>query len=144
MKQLNMSLNASLSTRADDNPLREGMPELSPTFEIGPSIDIHLTDDLPGQGWMLRLPARAVVAFSEDGLEQVGWLFNPKPVANELYRRPLLCRPGLSRLLLFGRPGICRALTSRLPGTKGFQRVFQPVSPIPQGREYLVWRIFAL
>lgn len=75
--ELNMSLNASLSTRADDNPLREGMPELNPTFEIGPSIDIRLTGDLPAEGWMLRLPARAVVAFSEDGLEQVGWLFNP-------------------------------------------------------------------
>lgn len=75
--ELNMSLDASISTHADDNPLRQGMPELDPTFEIGPSIDIRLTDDLPGHGWLLRIPARAVIAFSEDGLEQVGWLFNP-------------------------------------------------------------------
>lgn len=75
--ELNMSLNASLATRADDNPLRTGMPELNPTFEIGPSLDIQLTGELPKEGWMLRLPARAVVAFSEDGLDQVGWLFNP-------------------------------------------------------------------
>lgn len=75
--ELNISLNASLSTNADANPLREGMPELNPTFEIGPSIDIRLSEDLPGQGWMLRLPARAVIAFGEDGLDQVGWLVNP-------------------------------------------------------------------
>ncbi|HEX7027317.1 MAG TPA: MipA/OmpV family protein [Gammaproteobacteria bacterium] len=75
--ELNMSLNASLATRADDNPLRAGMPELDPTFEIGPSIDIRLTGERPKEGWILRLPARTVVAFSEDGLDRVGWLFNP-------------------------------------------------------------------
>lgn len=75
--ELNMSLNASLATRTDDNPLRAGMPELDPTFEIGPSIDIRLTGELREEGWMLRLPARTVVAFNEDGLDRVGWLFNP-------------------------------------------------------------------
>lgn len=75
--ELNLSLNASLSTDADDNPLREGMPELDPTFEIGPSIDIRLPGGHGKHGWILRLPARAVVAFNEDGMEQVGWLFNP-------------------------------------------------------------------
>lgn len=75
--ELNLSLNASLSTNTDDNPLREGMPELNPTFEVGPSININLTGDDRRQGWMLRLPARAVIAFSEDGFDKVGWLFNP-------------------------------------------------------------------
>lgn len=75
--ELNMSLNASLTSHTDDNPLRQGMPELDPTFEIGPSLDIRLTDDPPGHGWLLRLPIRDVVAFSGDGLDSIGWLFNP-------------------------------------------------------------------
>ena len=75
--ELNISMNASLTTEADDNPLRQGMPELDPTFELGPALDINLTGESLREGWMLRLPLRAVVSFSEDGFHHVGSVFNP-------------------------------------------------------------------
>ncbi len=76
-RELNISLNASLTGTSDDSPLRNGMPELDPTFEIGPAYDINLSGSDLKQGWLFRLPARAVFAFNEESLRQIGWLLNP-------------------------------------------------------------------
>lgn len=75
--ELNFSAAASLATDTDDNKLREGMPELDPSFEIGPSLNINLSGDDFYQGWVLRLPARSVYGFNSDGIDHIGWLFNP-------------------------------------------------------------------
>ena len=77
---LNLSADASITINADDNPLREGMPELHPYFELGPSFDINLSGDAFSEGWSLRLPLRAVTAvdLSEQNFESAGFLFNPK------------------------------------------------------------------
>lgn len=76
--ELNVSSTASLATEADDNPLREGMPEIDPTFELGPALDINLTGESVRQGWKLQLPIRTVYGFSDDGLDHVGWLAHPQ------------------------------------------------------------------
>lgn len=76
-------LTASVSGAAslpgnDDNPDRAGMPQLDPTFEIGPSLDYLLREEPDDRLRLkLRLPARAVTA--ADGLDfsDVGWTAVP-------------------------------------------------------------------
>lgn len=75
---LNISASASLVTAADDNPLREGMPELEPTFELGPALDIDLGTPGTDKGWVLRVPARRVYAFDTGGVQYAGWLVHPE------------------------------------------------------------------
>lgn len=74
---------ASISAAAslpgvDDNPDRAGMPQLDPTFEIGPSLDyvVHGAEDAPLR-LKLRLPARAVTAADGRHLKDIGWTFVP-------------------------------------------------------------------
>lgn len=76
--ELNISVAFSPTHKADENPLREGMPALEPTFEIGTTFDINLTGDSLSHGWLIRLPVRAVYAFDNSGLEYVGGLSHPQ------------------------------------------------------------------
>ena len=56
-------------TGRGDNPDRAGMPQLSPTVEIGPSLDWRLDG---GPNWLLRarVPVRAAIA--AEGLKWIG------------------------------------------------------------------------
>ena len=56
---LDLSLAASAPTRSSDNLARRGMPNLAPTLEFGPNLNLTLAR---GAGWKfdLRLPVRAV------------------------------------------------------------------------------------
>ncbi len=74
--EFNISADAALASDSDDNKLREGMPEIHPTFELGPSLDINLTGSLDS-GFSLKLPARGVFAYDGLDVNHVGWLFNP-------------------------------------------------------------------
>jgi outer membrane protein len=40
--ELNVSVAASLPVNSDENRARQGMPDLQPTLEIGPSLDLNL------------------------------------------------------------------------------------------------------
>ena len=40
--ELNVTMNASAPVDSKDNPTRQGMPDLKPTVEIGPSLDLTL------------------------------------------------------------------------------------------------------
>ncbi len=76
--RLDVSLAAGLPVSADNNPARTGMPDLDPTIELGPALEMQLTN--PGErrdSWWLKLPARAVL--SVDGLDadHQGWVFAP-------------------------------------------------------------------
>jgi outer membrane scaffolding protein for murein synthesis (MipA/OmpV family) len=55
-----LSLSASAPTRSSDNRARSGMPDLAPTLEFGPNLNLTLGR---GSDWKfdLRLPVRAVV-----------------------------------------------------------------------------------
>ncbi len=75
--EFNVSGEVSLSG-GNDNRLREGMPELDSTFEIGPSLNIALDGNAADDGWLLRVPVRAVLGVSTSGIDYVGWLMNPK------------------------------------------------------------------
>lgn len=76
-------VSASLSAAASlpgvrDNPDRAGMPQLDPTFEIGPSLDYVLHgEEEAAVRLKLRLPARAVTAADGLHLKDIGWTVVP-------------------------------------------------------------------
>jgi outer membrane scaffolding protein for murein synthesis (MipA/OmpV family) len=60
---LNMSVGAALPVRSSDNPIREGMPDLKPSFEIGPSLDVMLWRSSGRDVKVdLRLPVRGAIS----------------------------------------------------------------------------------
>ncbi len=75
--QLNVSADTSLVIGADDNKLREGMPDLLPAFEIGPSLIVTLSDKDSSGDWTLHLPLRIIGATDLTTAESVGLVFNP-------------------------------------------------------------------
>jgi len=76
--ELSVSVGASLPVNSDDNQARQGMPDLHPTVEIGPSLDLNLwrTDDRRTT-LDLRLPVRTAVTVA-DGMHDIGWVFSPR------------------------------------------------------------------
>jgi len=76
--ELNVSLGASLPVNSDDNPARQGMPDLQPTVEIGPSLDLNLWRTADRRYKLdLRLPVRTAVTVKE-GMDDIGWVFSPR------------------------------------------------------------------
>lgn len=69
--EFTLSASASITPETDKNELREGMPELGSTFELGPSLNINLTGQDFSSGWHLQIPWRAVFAI---GAEESGYL----------------------------------------------------------------------
>jgi MipA family protein len=76
--ELNISLGASLPVNSDENRARQGMPDLQPTVELGPSLDIDLWRTQDGRYKLdLRLPVR--MAFTlRGGVDDTGWVFSPR------------------------------------------------------------------
>jgi outer membrane scaffolding protein for murein synthesis (MipA/OmpV family) len=76
---LDLSLAVSLPGNSDDaDSPRAGMPDLLPTWELGPSLDYWLTPRNPGAwNWRLRLPVRGVMASDAREFEGIGWLTYP-------------------------------------------------------------------
>ena len=72
---VDLSVGASPPTDSSNNRARAGMPDLAPTFEIGPNLNLKLTR---GPGWKLdlRVPLRAVVGL-RDGVRSLGYTFAP-------------------------------------------------------------------
>jgi outer membrane protein len=75
--KVNLSVSGSVPVDSDRNRAREGMEDLSPLFEIGPVVNVHLwrTDDRRA-ALDLRLPVRAAFTF-RDGVRNVGYVFGP-------------------------------------------------------------------
>jgi len=74
--ELDVSLNGSVPVR--NNGARQGMPNLDPTFEIGPSFNILLHRAVSEIAEVeLRLPVRAVIGSDFSYLRSVGWIFQP-------------------------------------------------------------------
>ncbi|MBI5625891.1 MAG: MipA/OmpV family protein [Nitrosomonadales bacterium] len=74
--ELDVSVNGSVPVR--NNGARLGMPNLDPTFEIGPSMNIMLYQTESNQAQVeLRLPVRAVIGSDFSYLRSVGWIFQP-------------------------------------------------------------------
>jgi outer membrane protein len=75
---LNLSLAAGVPVSSRVNEARAGMPNLDPTVEIGPSLDIRLwRDTTSGSSLWFKIPARAVFSLSIADTAQQGWFFSP-------------------------------------------------------------------
>jgi outer membrane scaffolding protein for murein synthesis (MipA/OmpV family) len=76
--ELDLSLNASQPTPSDENDARRGMPDLSPTIEIGPVLRFKLWQNAADTKELtLQLPLRAAFAFDSLRANYIGVVFNP-------------------------------------------------------------------
>lgn len=76
--ELNVSFAASLPVNSSRNTARAGMPDLRPSVEAGPSLEITLWGTRDGDGGLLelRLPLRAAVTV-ESTPRSIGWAATP-------------------------------------------------------------------
>jgi len=76
--KLNTSLTASLPVSGDDYDPRRGMPDLKPTVEVGPSLDLRLWRSQDRRRQLdLRLPLRFGLTV-ESSPRTIGWAFSPR------------------------------------------------------------------
>lgn len=74
---LNLSVGASLPVRSSENRAREGLPDLRPSVEFGPALDVNLWRHEDRRTKLdLRLPLRAAVTVESDP-RYIGWQFFP-------------------------------------------------------------------
>ena len=78
--EFTFSAAAAITPDADKNTLREGMPELGSTLELGPSFNINLTGASLREGWYVQVPWRAVFAIGADESGYIGSVFQPQLV----------------------------------------------------------------
>jgi len=77
--QLDMSFHGSVPVNSAQNKARKGMPDLDPTFEFGPSLQVLLAEDkTAGYKITLTFPVRAVIAANFSNLSSAGWTFTPR------------------------------------------------------------------
>lgn len=76
--ELDASVNGTVPVKSSENAAREGMPDLDPTLEIGPSLNFSLLKSTDRKTTLeLRLPVRAVLASDFSYVDCVGWVFQP-------------------------------------------------------------------
>jgi MipA family protein len=76
--ELSLSVSGSVPVNSDDNEVREGMPDLKPTLELGPSLDLHLWQSAASDIKVdLVLPLRFPITL-ESSPQFVGWVFAPR------------------------------------------------------------------
>lgn len=76
--ELNISLNASLPVDSSRNRARRDMPDLEPSVEIGPSLDLTLWRSADRRRKLdFRAPLRAALTI-ESPPRSIGWVFSPR------------------------------------------------------------------
>ncbi len=76
---LSLSLSAGVPVKSSGDVARAGMPDLYPTLQVGPVLEVCLDAVCRREPtWSLRLPARAVIATDLRHSHYVGWVFNPR------------------------------------------------------------------
>lgn len=75
--KLFISVTAGIPVRSDKNQARAGMPDLDPTIEIGPSLEIQLWEGQTKEQLTLALPLRAAVATNLSHFNGIGSVFAP-------------------------------------------------------------------
>lgn len=74
--ELDVSLNGSVPVKSADNRARQGMPDLDPTLEVGPSLNLFLLHSEPKKIYLdLRLPLRPVIDINA---KYLGYVFQPQ------------------------------------------------------------------
>jgi len=73
--EVDLSVAGSAPARSDGNRAREGMPDLAPTFEIGPNANLTFAR---GADWKVELRAPVRAAFTVQGSPRhIGWTASP-------------------------------------------------------------------
>jgi len=77
--KLDISLAAGIPVSSDGDSPRAGMPDLDPTVELGPSLELNLWQlDHKHQSLWLKLPIRSAHSIGGDGIfKHRGWTFSP-------------------------------------------------------------------
>jgi outer membrane protein len=76
--ELSLSVSGSVPVNSDDNEVRAGMPDLKPTLELGPSLDVHLWRSSDAALKLdLVMPLRLPVTI-ESSPQSIGWVFAPR------------------------------------------------------------------
>ena len=76
--ELSLSANGSIPVDSDDNDARSGMPDLKPTLELGPSLDLHVWRSADANIAVdVILPLRLPVTIASSP-EAIGWIFAPR------------------------------------------------------------------
>lgn len=95
--EFTFSAGAAITPDADQNKLRNGMPELGSTLEIGPSFNINLTGVDFSRGWHMQIPWRAVFAIDAGESGYIGSVFQPQLVyRNRLNKWTFTYRAGVT------------------------------------------------
>lgn len=77
--ELDISLNGSFDAESDDVTAREDMPDLGFIFEVGPELEIILTDTrITDRRLKLELPVRAAFSFDDGQVNTRGFVFSPQ------------------------------------------------------------------
>jgi MipA family protein len=77
--EFNISVDGGVPVKSDRNTARTGMPDLDPTIQIGPSLEICLAKDCDAdQVVQLRFPIRAAVASDFSRFTGIGFVANPQ------------------------------------------------------------------
>jgi outer membrane scaffolding protein for murein synthesis (MipA/OmpV family) len=76
--RLTISGDAGVPVKSEDNDARTGMPDLDPTLELGPSLDICLDARCGHEQWQFSIPLRFVVATDFSHFNNAGWVLNPR------------------------------------------------------------------
>jgi outer membrane scaffolding protein for murein synthesis (MipA/OmpV family) len=81
---LDVSFFGQVPVRSSDNDARRGMPDLDPTVETGPALNVTLLENRPEACRLhLALPVRAVFSTDFTSLRHEGWVFNPRLIFNK-------------------------------------------------------------
>jgi len=77
--KVEMDINVNGSVPARGAIARQGMPDLDPTLEVGPSLNVHLyySEDRK-TSFDVRMPVRGAIASDFKHVQPVGWLFQPQ------------------------------------------------------------------
>ncbi len=104
---LDVSFFGQVPVDSSDNEARRGMPDLDPTFEVGPSLQITLLNNRQDRySLKLLLPVRTFFSTDFSSLRREGWVFSPRLVfeKNDLIPESGL-NLGISAGPLFGDSG---------------------------------------
>lgn len=76
---LDFSGYGAVPVKSDDNEARTGMPDLDPTFELGPALRVKLLESKENKySVSMTLPLRAVFSTDFRSVRYEGWVFSPR------------------------------------------------------------------
>jgi len=124
---LDISGNGSAPVSSSDNPDRQGMADLDPTFEIGPSLNVTLLENRQDHYKLtLTLPVRAAFSTDFSSVRHEGWVFHPRLV---FQKADMIAGSGVSLGISAGP----------MFADRGYHRYFYAVDPpyaTPTRRQY--------